>query len=285
MMVWMGLIISVFKLFCWSAFAIALVHTLLSHLLLWVEQRSAQKSINIGLWPKQMLQEFAAVFLKVITYPLAYLPFRFPIKRPLLFSQTTTVPIVFVNGYFCTDSIWWYLIAQLRKNPQAPLLYTTHFKNPLASIPALAQMLHTEIQQIRTETGAEQLILVGFSMGGLVASYMSEYLAQPGEIAKIITIGTPFEGTRLATLGLGENAAQMLPDSDFVKALTERIQQSNIPYYCVASQMDNQIIPWQSALATHDLPASRLLLCDASGHLGLLFSKTVFAQLCAWMND
>ena len=306
MMAWMGFIISLFKLFCWSAFFIALLHTLIAYLLLWVEQRSTlfihKKEDPLPyqrmlVWLKCIFQEFGIIFLKSLTYPFACLfpdPLGF-LQKPLSSQKNSKTPVIFVNGYFCAASIWWHLAFQLKKqfiqesksnSAEIPsFYYNSFFKNPFAAIPEMAQLLQHQIKQIRTETGAEQVILVAFSMGGLIASYMSEYLAQPGEVAKVISIGTPFEGTRMAALGIGENAAQMLPGSSFVTALVEKIEQSKVSYYCVASQMDNDIIPWSSAIVHADLPPHRLLVVEDCGHLGLLFSKAVIAKLYTWMND
>ncbi len=121
-------------------------------------------------------------------------------------------------------------------------------------------------------------------MGGLVASAMAEYLLDPKRIAKIITLGTPFEGTDLAALGVGNNAEDLLRDSPFLKELTERLASTTIPYYCVASRFDQVIIPWTSALHPNNLPQNQVLVVEDQGHFGLLFSNTVFEQLCQWLR-
>jgi len=290
----MDLIISVFKLFFCLAFLIAALHTLVSYLFLWVAHRAHlftgprlpfTPGRSLCFWLQQMAKEGGLLFLKTLTYPLFYWRGDLPFKRPFLFDRKTHKPILFVNGYFCTQAIWIYLIAQLKKQLPEHLFYTRRLTNPLTPIPEAAADLYRELQNIRTETGSDNVIVLGFSMGGLVASYMAQYLAQPQEIAKVITLGTPFGGTPLAAFGIGENARQMLPHSTLLTALASRLQNTSIPYYCVATQMDHQVLPWESALPSQDLPLNRLLILEDVGHLGLLFSPAVCQKLLQWMRD
>ncbi len=286
----MALIGFLVKALFWIVGIFALLHVAVGYLLLRVAQKLPQKEaqgsgFEGGLrWLKQGLLEACYTSLQYFSYPIAYLLAYLPLKKPLSLKKDSTIPVVFIPGYCGHRLMGLWLSRTWKQDPAIGPVYTINLWPPLASIPALAEHLQHQVRQILAETGSTRVILVAHSMGGLVASYMAEYLAQPGEIAKIISLGTPFAGTWLATLGLGENAVQMCPQSTFLHELADRIQDSRIPYYCIASRMDNQIIPWDSALFANHLAETNHLILEDQGHVGLLFSPIVINQISQWIK-
>ena len=109
-------------------------------------------------------------------------------------------------------------------------------------------------------------------------------MASPDQVLSIITIGSPFQGTKLAALGCGKNVQEMAPHSTFLKEITHRIQHSTIPYYYVASKMDNLIVPWQSALPLSPTDEDDQLILEDHGHLKLLISPIVLHQVVKWIK-
>lgn len=88
-------------------------------------------------------------------------------------------------------------------------------------------------------------------------------------------MGSPFHGTRLVALGFGANAQQMVIGSQFLKELRAQIIQSKISYSHALSQIDDIIVPWESALLKEQ--EERSLIVDDMGHLTLLNSKKIFS--------
>ncbi len=270
------------KTLCYTAILFAFLHTAIGYLLKWVEERPThedqgpclQRLKNAGL-------EFLYCLLQMLSYPLAFIP-RNP---PTFLREGKGIPVLFIHGYLSHRLMWSWLIHHLRKQPDIGPLYTLNLWPPLSSIRNAAQSLEQKVYQIRNETGATQVILVGHSIGGLVASTLAESILEPKSIAKIITLGTPFEGTDLAALGIGNNAVDLLRDSAFLKELSERLASTTTPYYCIASRFDQVVIPWTSALHPNGLPEKQMLIVEDQGHFGLLFSKTVLEQLYQWLRS
>jgi triacylglycerol lipase len=136
--------------------------------------------------------------------------FKFPFK-PKLDAQT---PILLVHGYRQNQMDWLWFRYQLRNQDLGPV-YSLNLHPATVSIAKLAQLVKNKVQDIQAETGQSQIILIGHSMGGLVSSYYAEFLANPGQILSIITLGSPFQGTKLAALGCGQNVLEMAPNSSF----------------------------------------------------------------------
>ena len=76
--------------------------------------------------------------------------------------------------------------------------YTVQFRNPVDSVRAWTTELNACIDHVRSITGADRVILIGYSMGGLAArSYLVENL-RDHHVKRLITIGTPHDGSPYA---------------------------------------------------------------------------------------
>jgi len=275
------------KLFFQFAIAFAFLHTCVTHFLLWYEQQQLrlqnQEVVRVSwkTWLQSFVTEFFCVSLKGILYPFQFWSFDANTKA----EAGVSVPILLVHGYLNHKVDWLWFLKTLKKNPNIGPIYAINLFPPFASITQLALTVKAKVNEIRETTKAPQVILIGHSMGGLVCSYFSEYLANPNEIAMVIALGSPFQGTKLTALGYGLNVKEMSPNSSFLSELNTRIHQSTIPYYSIASKIDNMIIPWQSALLS-DVDGNTLentMVLEDHGHLRLLISKPVLEQITKWI--
>ena len=115
-------------------------------------------------------------------------------------------PVLLIHGYGCNGGYWTQLSALLR---QAHVSHDAIDLEPVAApIDDYVPLVRCALESLRTASGSERVIIVAHSMGGLVAR---AYLRVHGSahIARVITLGTPHHGTRLASFGVGRNAAQM----------------------------------------------------------------------------
>ncbi|TFW25816.1 esterase/lipase family protein [Duganella callida] len=173
------------------------------------------------------------------------------------------LPVLLIHGYACNSGYWL---------PMSKLLcragishYGIDLEPPGASIDDYAPQVQAAVQRLRAATGSAQVIILGHSMGGLVArAYLRRY--GRAHIARVITLGTPHHGTALASLGPGSNAAQMRRGSDWLGALaaSEANTQRTL-FSSIYSVHDNIIAPQDSSA----LPGARNLVFGAIGHVAL----------------
>ena len=180
------------------------------------------------------------------------------------------IPVLLVHGYLCNRGAWWWLRRELKAAGFA--VTTINLEPPFGRIDGFADQLHTRIEALRAETGADQVAIVGHSMGGLAAR---EYLHrhETTRVAKLVTLGSPHHGTWLAYCGLGENARQMEPDSAWIRALPPA--DPRVPTVTVWSPTDNFVAPQDSSRLAG---ASEKALPGLS-HLAMLFSPVVLDTL------
>ncbi len=76
--------------------------------------------------------------------------------------------------------------------------YSVQFRNAVDSVRAWTTELDACIEHVRSVTGADRVILIGYSMGGLAArSYLVDHL-RDHHVKRLITIGTPHDGSPYA---------------------------------------------------------------------------------------
>lgn len=281
------------KMVFWVIVIIAFLYSFLTHFILWLELRLLALENTSSETPaatshlgtkvlKSFLIEWGCTILNIFLYPLRFIAKEQKQTRNVY--SPSAIPVLFVHGYLHNQTAWFWFTRHLQKKPNLGPLYSINLFPPIASLSELAEQLKDKINDIQVETGSSQVILVGHSLGGIVSSYYCEYLARSKEVAMIITLGSPFKGTRLAALGLGQSAKELCPHSPFLSELSKKIEQSEVPYYSIASKIDNIIIPWQSGLLSDESATRTQLVLEDYGHLRLLISPLVINQVAEWIS-
>ncbi len=185
------------------------------------------------------------------------------------------LPILLVHGYGCSRAAWWWLRRRLVDGGR--VVATISLEPTFASIDDYVDALAKRIDEVLTVTGGERLILVAHSMGGLVAS---AYLQRCGSrrVARLLTLGTPYQGSRLARFGRGENARQMRVASRWLRNLAN--PSTLVDCVVIFSRHDNFVLPWSNLL----LSGAKSVAVDGVGHLAMLYSPRVARVLESALN-
>lgn len=224
----------------------------------------------------QTLELFAFIailFLRLVTL----------FRKNKVTPSSQSRPILLVHGYFNGEYVWEYHKNYLEKNGLGPI-YTMNLGFPFLSIRSYALKVQKKAQEIAEETGRSDLILVGHSMGGLVNYYYVSKLARAYSVPKVITIGSPLQGTRVAKIGLGRCAREMQIDSDLINEVKDAVGCcTDVRFHNIATRVDELVIPCTSGILKSE--SSDQMWLDDIGHASLLFSKRVADQLCQWIKD
>ena len=119
-------------------------------------------------------------------------------------------PVIIVAGTFAGEGIasvyYAPLATRLRAEGYQPFIFGLPGSG-LGDIAATSQALNAFADQVRVETGATRVDLIGHSQGGLVGRYYIKYIGGAGEVDSMISLAAPHYGTTLANLakllGLG----------------------------------------------------------------------------------
>ncbi len=255
---------------------------LFSYLLIDYNLRSLYKPKE---YPPAPLSRFIVNFWKEYIYIMAkflLLPFKW-LDLTINKSSPAETAVLLVHGYCRNQSDWLWMRKQL-KELNCPI-FTINLQPMLAPIEDIVHdSFPKKIEEIKNTTQCKKLILVGHSMGGLACSYYKEFVDKQDFVKNVITIGTPFYGTKIAIAATGPNARQMCPGNEFLNDLHSKIGHNPTQYYQICTKFDNKIFPWQSALYEHsDTDKHHILTFEA--HLLMLRSKEVAQQLNTWLSE
>ncbi len=155
----------------------------------------------------------------------------------------SSLPIVLVHGFWDTSSVFDKMAVYLKGKG-----YEVH--HSLNLVPnngkiGLEQLAKQLKDYIEVHIGAKgNFILIGFSMGGLVARYYLQRLGGIQRSGGFITIASPHHGTYTAYVFNRIGAIQMRPDSEFLKDLNSdaTILEKN-GFASIWAKYDTTIVP------------------------------------------
>jgi triacylglycerol lipase len=180
-------------------------------------------------------------------------------------------PIIFVHGLYHNHTAWYLYLRWFRRWGWSHMK-AINLRGKFRSIHEFARILADEVEKVMAESQSDQVDLVGQSMGGLVIrSYLAEGSSR-AKIRRVVTLGSPHRGTKLAVFGLGQAAKEMVPGSAFLESLNQGVQ---IPeggrFYAIYTIVDNMILPNESTKLTWD--GVKNLETRIVNHVGLAYCK------------
>ncbi|OQW95113.1 MAG: hypothetical protein BWK79_03540 [Beggiatoa sp. IS2] len=182
-------------------------------------------------------------------------------------TKQSGIPILFIHGFFSNGAYWWAMHRYLRKQ-HVTHLFTLNLSAIFTDIDTFAEEVQQRVELICATTGSPKVILVGHSMGGLIARAYFYRHGGRERVAKIITLGSPHQGTFLAYLMGGTNVRQMRLRNPWLSQLNA-LPSPPIPITSIYSYHDDFIVPQEGSI----LAGSKNLAVAGVGHLAMSFSK------------
>jgi pimeloyl-ACP methyl ester carboxylesterase len=237
-----------------------------------------------------------ALFLALLSYPLGAINFD---PKSVQSVQQAKRATLLVHGFLHNRSAWLYLQRRLKSCGRVGPVFTVNLGHPFHSIEEYTAILQKRVEQIKGlmnlmdlmdgSSSPLELNLVGHSMGGLVSlNYAAECDGNKGvSIAKVVTIASPLQGSKLAILAKVWSAAgaEMVPGSPFLKALHEKLKlkqrEHKFPIYRIGCSKDLVV----SASRTYFPGEANDCVFPRMGHFAPLYSPQVAEQIISWLQE
>ncbi len=220
--------------------------------------------------------------INTMLFKASFLPLTFSNRFFHPQGNPTGRPILMMHGYLSFGSPWYFQRKKLSEAGLGPI-YIMNIGS-FKSIEHSAGEVQKKVNEIKQETGRNDLALIGHSKGGLVGSYYATHLAAQNDIqvTDVITIGSPLAGAPAARRALGQDAEEMTPNHQFNIDLRRAIEQHpEIRFFHIASTQD-QVVPLHSALLGED--HSRQKIFNNLGHSNLITATRTANQIIQWLQ-
>ena len=176
-------------------------------------------------------------------------------------------PVLLVHGYGLNRGCWTFLATYLHTRGWEWVWAINH--RPRSSpIPVFAKRLGRSIERLKDETGADQVDLVCHSMGGIVAAYALKEFGYAHHVRRIITLGTPWRGTKTHVFSWLREGHDLAPGSEVIEAINSFSGDT----VAIWSRHDHLVVPVENGVA----PCGKSIELRHLGHLEMLMSARVF---------
>lgn len=194
----------------------------------------------------------------------------YPVQRgPLVAdAQAASPPVLLVHGLVRHRSTFAVLARALRHGGFRAV-HAVNYTVLTSDVRRCAAQFGRSVERVCEQAGAEQVHVVGHSLGGLVARYYVQCLGGDARVNTLVTLGTPHAGTLSAYLLPTTLVRQLRPGSDVLTELAGPAAGCATRFVSVYSELDELVVPQRSARLEHpDLDVTTLRL-RALGHLSL----------------
>jgi triacylglycerol esterase/lipase EstA (alpha/beta hydrolase family) len=243
------------------------------------------------------LPVLAAAALAVAAAPAsAYSPPPPGANVPCTPSAAKPEPVVLVHGTFGNRTNSWVAMSSALKAAGYcvyALNYGSYNGSGLAGfygmdrIERSAAELNAFVDQVRAQTGAAKVDLVGHSQGGMMPRHYIKFLGGAGEVDDLVGLAPSNHGTAnpLAPPAgfLCPACAQQATGSPFLQQLNSGDESpGDVSYTQIVTRYDEVVIPYTSGYLAPDANVTNLTLqdkCanDTSEHLRIIYSPPAIA--------
>lgn len=250
-----------------------IISTLLTYTLFCYEETN-RTGLSVTIFTKIALRaafkSILSEIIIIILHPIGFLPRLW--NKPHLEESPI---VILVHGLFHNPSAWIMFRKWFHANGMdtACFRYESWGKSELRDT---IDELKIYLQHIQEEYPERDIHLVGHSLGGLLLRAALSEQSNP-KIKSLTTLGTPFNGSKLAPFSLQSLGRFIWYESTTIRNISNMPFPAKIQGLALWSQADNMVLPSSSLWCNIKGWENRQIL-DVS-HIAMLHSRRVFAEV------
>lgn len=192
-----------------------------------------------------------------------------PPKHYLNLITKKKAPIILIPGI---ANRWGFLkhLADHISSEGHPVYIVGRLKFNLFDIRTSAKI----VRELIDKNSLEKAIIIGHSKGGIIGKYFLIHENKDNKITRLITIGAPFSGSKLANYTLGRSFKELAPQSKIIQEM-----KSN-------TKVNSKIISIMPAFETRvwhkkgsHLEGALNIIVPIKGHHKIVFDKNVIKKI------
>ncbi len=240
------------------------------------------------------LTELAWVSAHALLYPLGtrtepvrpdvrYRPGMQPPAVRALFASdplAARIPVLLVHGFVDNRSVFAVMRRSLRRRGFTSVC-SWNYSPLLSDVAQGARDLGRHIERLCEQTGHDRIHVVGHSLGGLIARYSVQMQGGDRRVERLVTLGTPHQGSLWAHVLPTPLVRQLRPGSDVLRTLDRPAPGCRTPLTAIYSDLDQVVVPTSSGRCEHPDLAVRNVLVHGVGHMSLPIHRSVVDEVAA----
>jgi len=179
-----------------------------------------------------------------------------------------TPPTLLLNGLFVNQSCWFWFKRQLQQRGVENVV--TMNLSAWHSEEALTELVAKQVDELRHQLGVHTVNLVGHSFGGIIARNYVQLRGGESKVERLICLGSPQHGSKLAPFSFAPTGKVLIPGSDFLRRLNSAPQPAGVTLTNIHTAKDNMVLPNSHTL----LPWGHSVELDNMGHTSLLYRQS-----------
>ena len=258
---------------------------LLQFLVILTSMIHARTGGSLALWWRVLWAEYKSavlIFMLRQPWPRGRNKVQMPLADSPMETTRSAVPVVLVHGFLCNHRVWDDMARALRRAGHP--VFAVDMEPLFVSIDDYASVIDAAVITLQKQTRAQQIALVGHSMGGLAIRAWLRTLkpTRLARVAHVITLGTPHQGTRMPQPVATTNSMQMHWHSDWLQALQTGEGPGQRALMQIALNLnDNVCFPQREQV----LPGVPVTEFRGIGHLEMCLNPRVIDWTCQQLDN
>lgn len=223
-----------------------------------IDRRFTTRGVCIAIW--LLIEETACLLLTILLRPFGWL-------QPKMVEEEHDArpPVILLHGLFQNRGCLFWLQYRLRSAGYHQVISIN--TPPWRDLETLTEGLAKKVDELRINLKVDKVILIGHSMGGMIARNYVQNRGGAAYVQGMVTLGSPHHGSKLAPFALSPTGKTLLPDSAFLRQFNSVSWPEETQAVSIYTRYDNIVLPAESA----KMHGAQQVELDGMGHTALLF--------------
>jgi len=190
--------------------------------------------------------------------------------------------VVLIHGIYHNASAWVYYRWRLKRKGYSRI-HAFSYSSWNTTFWDIYEKFETWMKQVERDFPGEDMVMVGHSLGGLLAK---TYAGKRDEscssaIRRVITLGSPFKGSKMVVLGFGTLAGSLRYQGPLVRELEKYQPSTQLPCVAFYSPVDNMVLPTESMIPSAGWKQEQTV---PMGHVAALYHGPTFNRVLSYIE-
>ena len=191
--------------------------------------------------------------------------------------------IILIHGIYHNASAWAYYRWRLKRKGYGRI-YAFSYNSWNTTFWDIYEKFEMWMKQVERDCVGVDMVMVGHSLGGLLAKTYAGKRdeSRSSTIRRVITLVSPFKGSKMAVLGLGPLADSLRYQGPLVRELENFQPVTQLPCVAFYSPVDNMVLPTESLIPPAGWKQERTV---PMGHVAPLHHGPTFERVLSYIEE